>query len=248
LDEPLGYPDGLNAYTVEINSPADDVDPMGLKHGTQGTMTSGDNAIIMNTFSLDVWSYGEEAKGVYKNAIDVTIMVEPRDLGVPGKRAKVWVWMIIAEGTGYQAMTNAVNPGGGDLEKNKGNGAFVFDGSALPWDTGQTVEPNFPDDEHPHSAVAVKVLDLPECPVGEQKGSHHIWLWAKQDTSRDDEITNIMQMYRLEWKYEYNKDGTLKTPFTATITQVGNDPGGNVAVPPQFHPPANGNPWPKPKK
>ena len=30
LDEPLGYPDGLNAYTVELNSPAGGVDPMGL--------------------------------------------------------------------------------------------------------------------------------------------------------------------------------------------------------------------------
>jgi hypothetical protein len=29
LDEPLGYPDGLNAYTVEINSPVGGVDPTG---------------------------------------------------------------------------------------------------------------------------------------------------------------------------------------------------------------------------
>jgi hypothetical protein len=29
-DEPLGYPDGLNAYTVELSSPVGTVDPMGL--------------------------------------------------------------------------------------------------------------------------------------------------------------------------------------------------------------------------
>ena len=30
LDEPLGYPDGLNAYTVDLNSPTDKADPSGL--------------------------------------------------------------------------------------------------------------------------------------------------------------------------------------------------------------------------
>ncbi|MGA2499800.1 MAG: hypothetical protein ABSH20_18850, partial [Tepidisphaeraceae bacterium] len=76
-----------------------------------------------------------------------------------------------------------------DLQDHKTYGGFVVGGVEVPWDVGETKETL---SKHPHSATAVKVVDLAECPVGEQKGVIDIWLWGLQDWS-DSSYTGIAQ-------------------------------------------------------
>ena len=239
LDEPLGYPDGLNAYTVEVNSPTSGADPMGL---------ASQVPTVQQPFTLDVWKERNKDNGEYKDAITVTITATGENLHTAGKKGKLTITMKMEEGQpgygvaeGTDGMRKNITGADSDLQGHKTYGGFVVAGVEVPWDVGETKEML---SEHPHSATAVKVMDLAECPVGEQKGTVDIWLWGEQQMN-DLKYTGIVQTYKLEWSYEYGKDGTKKAPFKATITLTGNDPLGDLKVPKQYTPPENGQHWPQ---
>jgi hypothetical protein len=195
------------------------------------------------TFPLDVWEYRQKYAQCFPEAVELTITATGSDLCVEGKKGKITVTMTMKEGPGYDKMRRGMEGADCDLQQHREWGGFVFDGVELCWDVGESRTQLA---THRHSATAVKVLELGNPRLGKQKGTNDLWLWGAQCCG-DDESTNIMQIYRLEWSYEGKRvvvagkeRWATKTPFKATITLVGkSDPAGNLKAPAKYSPPKN---------
>jgi hypothetical protein len=111
LDEPLGYPDGLNAYTVELNSPVGKVDPMGL--AVTGKLSRG--PFLMGNqkpdYRFDVLIGGLENGKKYVQVNRITSTLTMKD-GSKESKNNIILDYVVAAGADSTAPPDDVAPTG----------------------------------------------------------------------------------------------------------------------------------------